>query len=120
MRPISTWNAVPLSIGDKVEIEVLSEGPYDPPASVTRTSESQDNLFSDKDNASAMLNAVHACDKALRGILDKARATEGFEEFHKITLAVASVLTELDRQLISPTLRRHPELLVEAEALKIR
>jgi hypothetical protein len=54
------------------------------------------------------------------GVLDRAKHTEPPEEFQKIALAIGGIIAELDRQLISPTLRRHPTLLAEAEELKIR
>ncbi len=38
----------------------------------------------------------------------------------EIRYAIGSVLTEIDQQLISPTLRKHPELLPLAEELNIR
>jgi hypothetical protein len=116
----SSWEAVILSVGDKVEIEVLPEGESDPPSEITRTSESPNNLFSDVEQARLLFAAIKNCDAALMGVLDRADEVEPPDELHKIRLAVGSVFTELDRQLISPTLRRHPELLAEAEEMKIR
>lgn len=116
----SMWDAVALSVGDKIEIEVLEDGESDPPNTVSRTSESPNNLFSDVEQARLLLAAIKVCDKALWEVTERARGVEPEDELHKIVLAVGSVITEIDQQLISPTLRRHPELLAQAEELKIR
>jgi hypothetical protein len=116
----SDWDAVPLSVGDRVEIEILPDGESDSPKSIRRTSDSPRNLFSDVEQARSLLAAIKTCDGALMGVLDRAKHTEPPEEFQKIALAIGGIIAELDRQLISPTLRRHPTLLAEAEELKIR
>jgi hypothetical protein len=116
----STWDAVPLSIGDKVAIEVLPDGESDPPTGITQTSESPNNLFSDVDQARTLLAAIKICDKELWAALGRANEAEPEEEFIKIRNAVGSVLVEFDRQLISPILRRHPELLSEAQQMNLR
>ena len=114
------WDAVALSVGDKIEIEVLEDGESDPPNTVSRTSDSPNNLFSDIEQARLLLAAIKVCDKALWEVAERARDVEPKDELHKIVLAVGSVITEIDQQLISPTLRRHPELLAQAEELKLR
>ncbi len=116
----STWDATALSVGDKIEIEVLEDGESDPPDSVNRTSDSPNNLFSDIEQARLLLAAIKVCDRALWEVVERARGVEPEDELHKIFLAVGSVITEIDQQLISPTLRRHPELLAQAEELKLR
>jgi hypothetical protein len=116
----SAWVSVPLSIGDKIEIEVLPDGVSDSPTTITRTSESPKNLFSDIEQARLLLAAIKICDTALMGVADRANDVESSDELQKIRLAVGSVLTEIDQQLISPTLRRHPELLPDAEEMKLR
>jgi hypothetical protein len=116
----SSWEAVPLSVGDRIEIEVLPDGQSDSPMTITRTSESPSNLFSDVEQARLLLKAIKACDTALTEVADRASDVEGSDEFHKIRSAIGSVLVEIDQQLISPTLRRHPQLLREAEELKLR
>jgi hypothetical protein len=50
-------------------------------------------------------------------IMEHARAVEPKEEFDRIARAIGAVVVEVDQRLISPTLRRHPELL-EEEAFK--
>jgi len=115
----SAWEAVPLSVGDKIEIHVLPDGEADPPTEVTRTSESPKNLFADIENARQLLRAIKVCDTALMNVLELA-AAEPENELKKIRLAIGSVVVELDRQLISPTLRRHPELLAYATENKLR
>ena len=84
-----------------------------------RTSESPKNLFSDAEQARLLLSAMEICDRELEGILHRAQASEPKEEFEKIAQAVVSVVTELDRRLITPTLHRHPELLDEAKEKKL-
>jgi hypothetical protein len=54
----STWESVPLSVGDRVEIEVLADGESDAPVIVTWTAESPKNLFSDVEHARLLLEAV--------------------------------------------------------------
>jgi len=66
-----------------------------------------------------LLSAIRTCDKELMGIIDGARESEPPDEFQKVARAVGEILCDLDRYLISPTLRRHPELLGEAKELKL-
>jgi hypothetical protein len=116
----STWDAVGLNVGDRIEIEVLPDEESDPPNSVSRTLDNPNNLFSDVEQARLLLAAIKTCDTALWEVAEQARGAEPEDEFRRLSLAIGSVLTEIDRQLISPTLRRHPELLVIAEEMKIR
>lgn len=116
----STWDGVSLSVGDTVEIEVLPDGESDTPTTVTRSSESPKNLFSSVEQARLLLSAVQICDAELWKVLNRVEEAEPEEELRKIRTAVGDILVELDRQLISPTLRRHPELLAEAEEKKLR
>jgi len=115
----STWEAGALSAGDRVEILVLPDGDADPPTEVQRSSESPSNLFSNVEQARLLLSAVSSCDRELMGILDRARTSEPPDELHKIARAVGGILSDLDRHLISPTLRRHPELADEAKEKKL-
>lgn len=114
------WDAVALTVGDKIEIEVLPDGESDPPNTTTRTSDSPNNLFSDVEQARLLLAAIKTCDRALWEVAERAKGAEPEDELHRIVLAIGSVITEIDQQLISPTLRRHPELLVVAEEMKLR
>jgi hypothetical protein len=116
----SHWEAGPIAIGDRIEIEILPDGESHPPTGVRRTSDSPNNLFSNLDQARALLAAVKSCDDILGTALESAYNNEPVEEIKKIQLAIGSVLIEFDRQLISPVLRRHPELLGEAEQMGIR
>jgi hypothetical protein len=116
----STWGGVPLVIGDKVEIEILPDGDFDAPDKVSRTTENPNNLFSVSEQARLLFASIKTCDKALWEVLRRAKDVEPEDELHKLRLAVGSVLLEIDRQLISPTLRRHPDLLQLAEELKLR
>ena len=116
----SMWDGISLALGDKVEIEVLPDGDSDPPSEVSRTTDNPSNLFSDEEQARQLFASIQACDKALAEVLERAKDVEPEEEFRKLTLAIGSVLVELDRQLMSPTLRRHPALLRLAEELNLR
>jgi hypothetical protein len=115
----STWEIGPVTVGDRVEILVLPDGDSDPPGKVRRSSESPKNLFSSVEEARFLLSAVQACDAELMGVLDRARNSEPAEEMEKVARAVFAIVYELDRHLITPTLRRHPELLVEAKEKKL-
>ena len=116
----STWEPVAVSVGDKIEIAVLPDGEADPPSTVTRTSASPENLYSDVEQARLLLETVQRCDKELLEVMHRATGVEPDDELRKIRYAITGILTELDQQLISPTLRRHPELLAFAKELKIR
>jgi hypothetical protein len=52
-------------------------------------------------------------------VLDRAQHAEPPDELLKIQRAVADIIWELDTKLITPTLRRHPELLAEAKEKKL-
>jgi hypothetical protein len=116
----STWGGFPLVPGDKVEIAILADGDSDAPSEVSTTTDNPHNLFSTPAQARQLLDSVKTCDIALQEILDRAKGVEPDDEFKKLALAVGSVLVELDRQLISPTLRRHPDLLQIAEDMNVR
>jgi len=116
----SMWNAVALNVGDKIEIEFLPDGESDPPNDISRTSDSPSNLFSDVEQARLLFTAIATCDEALSKVVEQARDAEPEDEFRKIALAIGSVITEIDRQLISPTLRRHPDFLAIAQEMRIR
>ena len=116
----SSWGGIPLVLGDKVEIEILADGESDAPSEVSRTTDNPNNLFSNSAQARQLLDSVKTCDMVLQDILDRAKDVEPEDEFKKLALAVGSILVELDRQLISPTLRRHTDLLHLAEEMKLR
>jgi hypothetical protein len=116
----SSWESVSLSVGDRIDIEVLPDGDSDAPITVTRSSESPNNLFSDVEQARLMLAAVKICDTELAKVLDRAQGVEPPDELDKIRLAIGTLFVEIDRQLILPTLRGHPELLSDAEEQKLR
>lgn len=115
----STWELGTLSIGDTAQIQILSEGETDPPTEVTRTSESPKNLFSNVDQARQLLSAISACDKELMAVLERSQTVEPEDEFKKIAQAIGGIFSDLDRYLIQPTLRRHPELLGEAQEKRL-
>jgi len=114
----SEWEGGTVSVGDKVEIQVLPDGDADAPTEIRRSSESPKNLFSNVEQARMLLSAISACDKELLGIIERARESES-PDFQKVARAVGGIIYDLDRYLISPTLRRHPELFVEAKEMKL-
>jgi hypothetical protein len=59
------------------------------------------------------------CDKELAGVIDQSRSTEPEDEFQKVGRAIASTFVYMDRCLIQPALRRHPELIAEAREMKL-
>jgi hypothetical protein len=67
----SDWEGGAMSVGDKVEILVLSDGDADPPTEIRRSSESPKNLFSGMEQARMLLSAISSCDKELMGIIDQ-------------------------------------------------
>jgi hypothetical protein len=111
----SVWQIGKVSVGDKAEVHVLPDGEAEPPTKVERTAERSTNLFSNVDQARHMLSAISACDKELMAVLERSKSVEPEDEFQKITQAIVGIVADLDRTLIQPTLRRHPELLAEAQ-----
>ena len=115
----SVWEIGALSIGDRAEVRVLADGEANSPTKVERSTEQSTNLFSKVDQASQLLSAISACDKELMAVIEQSRAAEPEDEFKKIVQAIGGILAEFDRNLIQPTLRRHPELLAEAQAMRL-
>ena len=115
----STWEAGKLSVGDKIEIRLSTDGEADAPTQIRRLSESPRNLFSHAEQARRLLAAINAFDAELMAVLEQARAAEPKEEFDKIVRAIGAVVVEVDQHLITPTLRKHPELLKEPQFKKL-
>ena len=115
----STWELGTLSIGDTTNIQVLNDGEADPPTEVRRTSESPKNLFSNVDQARQLLSAISTFDKELMAVVEQSRSIETKDEFMKIALAIGGIASDLDRCLIQPTPRRHPELFAEAKEKRL-
>jgi hypothetical protein len=111
----SVWELGALSVGDKAEVRLLTDGETDQPTQVERSTERSSNLFSNVDQARELLLAISACDKALVGVLDSSRTAEPEDEYKKVVQAIGGILADFDRNLIQPTLRRHPELVDEAK-----
>ncbi len=111
----STWEAGTLRAGDKVEISLKQDGDADPPTEIRRSAGSSKNLFSSTEQARLCLDAISTIDAEVRGIVERARTAEPKEEFEGIARAFVSIIHEIDRSLLTPTLRRHPELLDEAK-----
>jgi hypothetical protein len=115
----SVWEVGELSVGDKAEIRVVSDGEADNPTRTERSAERSTNLFSNVDQARHLLSAISACDKELMAVLERSQSVEPEDEFKKITQAILGIVSELDRTLIQPTIRRHPELMAEAREMKL-
>ncbi|UWZ83440.1 hypothetical protein [Occallatibacter riparius] len=111
----SVWEIGDLSLGDKAEVRVLADGETDPPTKIERSIERSTNLFSNVDQARQLLSAISVCDKELWAVLEQSQRAEPEDEFKKISQAIGGIIMELDRNLIQPTLHRHPELLAEAQ-----
>jgi hypothetical protein len=111
------WSAGELSVGDKIVIHILPDADGDPPTKTRRPSEIPGFLFSDRDQARQALAKMHVCNESLQAILQAAKYAEPHDEALKIQSAVAAVVQDLGRYLITPTLRRHPELSSEAKDL---
>jgi hypothetical protein len=115
----SVWEVGDLSVGDRAEMHVLADGETDPPTKIERSTERSTNLFSGIDLARQLLSAISVCDKELNAVLERSKAVEPEVEFKKIAQAIGGIVVELDRNLIQPTLRRHPELLAEAQEMHL-
>jgi hypothetical protein len=115
----SEWDAGKLSVGDKVEIRILPDGEADPPTSTRSLDDIPAALFANPTQAQQALKAAHICNEQLQGILRSAREDEPHHEALKIQRAIAALVQDLGKYLITPTLRRHPELLTEAKALDL-
>ncbi|HEY3624732.1 MAG TPA: hypothetical protein VGL00_00555 [Terracidiphilus sp.] len=115
----TVWELGDLSVGDRAEIHVLADGETDPPTKIERSAERLTNLFSSIDEARRLLKAISACDKELNAVIEQSQTVEPEDEVKKIAIAIGGIFAELDRNLIQPTLRRHPELLAEAQELRL-
>lgn len=115
----SVWQIGGMSVGDKAEIHVLNDGEADSPTKVERSADRANNLFSNVDQARNLLSAISVCDKELMAVLDRSQMVEPEDEFRKIAQAIGGIIAEFDRNLIQPTLRRHPELLADAQEKKL-
>jgi hypothetical protein len=113
----SEWRVDKLSVGDKIEIEILPSSDADPPTEKRESSSEPRLLFSDSDQARNALVAAHICNEQLQGILRAAGQSEPHDEAIKIQRAIAWLVQNLGSHLIRPTVHRHPELLSEAKDL---
>lgn len=117
---LSEWSAGELSIGDKIEIHLLPDSEADPPTKTRQSSDVPAYLFSEPDQARLALAKIHVCKEHLEGILQAAKHAEPHDEALKIQRAVIAVVQDLGKYLITPTLRRHPDLLREAKDLDLQ
>jgi hypothetical protein len=108
------WPEIPLALGDIVQLQLLEDGPSDPPAISRRTSESPSNLFADAALGKELLSIVGECEQRLFGLMEKSAAIETADEHRKFKRAVGHILADLGEHLLSPVYRRHPELVPEA------
>jgi len=113
------WSAGEVSIGDKIEIRLLPDSDADPPTKTLRSSDFPAYLFSEPDHARQALTKVRGCKELLEGILQAAKHGEPHDEALKIQRAVVAIVQDLGKHLITPMLRRHPELLSEAKDMDL-
>jgi|SRR5579863_2869466 len=111
------WEAGEFSVGDKIEIQLLPDDDADPPTKTRQSSAVPALLFSDADQARRALAAMQICNEQLHGILRAAGTAEPHDEALNIQRAIAALVQNLGKYLITPTLNRHPELLAEAKNL---
>jgi hypothetical protein len=111
------WSAGRVSIGDKIEIHVLPDHDADLPTKTSRSADYPAYLFSDPRLARQALAKAQHCKELLEEVLQAAKNNEPHEEALKIQRAVIAVVQQLGQHLISPTIRRHPELLSETSDL---
>jgi hypothetical protein len=108
------WPETSLTAGDVVHLQVLEDGPADPPASSRRTSEAPTNLFHDANLAKELLSMVEDFERRLFALMEKSAASEPEDEHKKFKLAVGHALADLGDHLLRPVFRRHAELIPEA------
>ena len=111
------WSAGEFSIGDKIEIQLRLDDEADPPSKTGRVSDNPGFLFSDPEKAREALAKMSTCKESLEGVLQAAKVNEPHEEALNIQRAVIAAVRELGKYLITPTLRRHPELTSHAKEL---
>ena len=116
----SEWAAGQLSIGDKIEIHILPDGDADPPTKTREIAEVQEALFSSPVLARQALTAAHICKEQLETVLRNAGRDEPHPEALKVQKAVAAIVQNLGKNLITPTLIRHPEFASDAKELGLK
>jgi len=100
------WPELSLAIGDVVQLQLLDEGPADPPVIRKSTKESASNLFSDASLAKDLLSLVGDFERRLFELMEKSGATEPAEEHQKFKRAVGHAIVDLGEHLLSPVYRR--------------
>ena len=108
------WPEISLALGDVVQLQLLDDGPGDPPVIRKSTSDSPSNLFSDASLAKDLLSLVGDFERNLLDLMRKSEVTEPPEEHQKFKRAVGHAIVDLGEHLLSPVYRRHPELVPEA------
>ena len=105
------WPAVELEVGDRVEIEILDEGPGTEPASVDSSRDVPGNLFSDVALARRALDIARSLEDQLLDLLRVSASVEPPDEQDKVRRAVGRLVYEIGQQLLYPVWRRHPDLI---------
>ncbi|PYV36445.1 MAG: hypothetical protein DMG06_30685 [Acidobacteria bacterium] len=108
------WPEISLRLGDVVQLQVLEDGPADPPTVQRRSSESPSNLFGDADLAKELLSLCDDFEKRLLELMEKSGRIEPPDEHQKFKRAVGNIIVDLGEHLLSPVYRRHPDLVPEA------
>jgi hypothetical protein len=108
-----SWTPIELTVGDVVQLEILEEGPGDPPARDQSTRDAPTNLFEHEHVARELLELTHAFEKQLFEFQAKVEKVESAEEYAKFRRAPGHVIVELYGHFLSPVWRRHAGLIPE-------
>jgi hypothetical protein len=108
------WEELKLGTGDLVELQILEDGPGDPPQVSRSTTEEPTNLFSDANLAKEVIAIVAAFEEQLLGLLEKSESVQPTDEHKKFKRAVGHVFADFGEHLLTPVYRRHPDLLPPA------
>jgi hypothetical protein len=108
-----SWTPIELTVGDVVQLEILEDGPGDPPARERSTRDAPTNLFEHEHVAGELLELSRAFEKQLFEFLAKVEKVESAEEHAKFKRALGSVIVELYNHFFSPVWRRHAALIPE-------
>jgi hypothetical protein len=108
------WEELKLATGDRVEVQILEDGPGDPPQASRSTIDEPANLFSDANLAKELVSLVGAFEEQLLALLEKSEGIQPADEHKKFKRAVGHVFADFGEHLLTPVYRRHPELLPPA------
>jgi hypothetical protein len=108
------WPEISLAVGDIVQVQLLDDGPADPPVIRKSTIESPSNLFSNENLARDLLSLVGDFERRLFDLMERSEAIEPEDEHQKFKRAIGHAIVDPGKHLLSPVYRRHPELVPES------